>query len=108
MAMNLWLRPEAEAEAALRAGANRANRSHQDLIRDAVDQYLGLYVGRRGRRESNRSVASLDGPLDGPFEGSGAARSVKPARGPLRYASRLIELPEGVTSLDLLDRDDRL
>ena len=109
--MNLRLRPEAEAEAALRAEADRANRSQQGLIRDAVDQYLGLDVGRRGRRGggrwSNRSVVLLDGPLDGPFEGLGAARSVKPARGPLRYASRLIELPEGVTSLDLLDRDDR-
>jgi predicted transcriptional regulator len=46
MAMNLRLSPEAEA--ALRAEADRANRSQQDLIRDAVDQYLGLDVGRGG------------------------------------------------------------
>ncbi|MHC5794620.1 ribbon-helix-helix protein, CopG family [Lacisediminihabitans sp. FW035] len=94
MATNLRLRPDAET--ALRAEAARSNRSQQDLIRDALDQYLGLAAGAGG----GRSVGALDGLV--------AAGGVKPARGPIRYASRLLELPEGVTSLDLLDREDRL
>ena len=38
MATNLRLRPAAEQ--ALREAAQRSGRSQQDLIRDAVDQYL--------------------------------------------------------------------
>jgi hypothetical protein len=76
----------------LRAEADRTGRSQQDLIRTALDQYLGLGI--------DRPAAALDRLI--------AAGSVKPARGPLRQAIRLIELPPGVSSLDLLDREDRL
>jgi len=36
-----------------------------------------------------------------------AAGVVRPPAEPFRRAQRLLELPEGVTSLDLLDREDR-
>jgi hypothetical protein len=91
MATNLRLRRDAEE--AVRAEAARTGRSQQELIREAVDAYLGL-------RESHpRSEA----------EALVASRSVLPARTPFFEveADDMIQLPEGVTTLELLDRDER-
>jgi plasmid stability protein len=91
MAMNLRLPPDT-AEA-LRERAAKSGRSQQELIREAVDAYLGL------------------GPEAAPFRGSiddlvtrGLAR--RPAV-PYREATRMIALDHGVTSLDLLQREER-
>lgn len=89
VATNLRLRPAAEE--ALRAASERTGRSQQDLIRDAVDQYL----------DSERAPRQTD--LDQLI----AAGLVIPSRTPYRRATTTIRLPAGVTSTDLLDRDDR-
>lgn len=90
MATNLRLRPETEK--ALREEAERSGRSQQDLIREALDRFLGLVA-----REPVRS--SMDDLI--------ARGVVIPARVPYRRPHRMLELPDGVTSLDLLDREDR-
>jgi hypothetical protein len=92
MATNLRLRPDAEE--AVRAEAVRTGRSQQEVIREAVDIYLGLNESHP-RSEAEALVAN---------------RSVLPARGPFVEvdADDMITLPEGMTTLDLLDRDDRL
>jgi hypothetical protein len=86
--MNLRLRPEAED--ALRAESERSRRSQQELLREAVDVYLGLGV----------TSAAVD-----PLLASGALR---PPRSPLRRTAERLRLPEGMTSAELLDRDDRI
>lgn len=91
MATNLRLRPEAEA--ALRAEAQRSRRSQQDIIRDAVDRYLGLASHTAEVTELDELVAS--------------GTVVRP-RVPYRKARRRLTLPEGISSTDLLDRADRL
>ncbi|MGI8826385.1 MAG: ribbon-helix-helix protein, CopG family [Chloroflexota bacterium] len=91
MATNLRLRPDAER--AIRAEAARTGRSQQELIRAAVDQYLGLSPASAPRTESDALIAS---------------GVVMPARSPYRVVSSLLSLPEGVTTIDLLDRDDRI
>lgn len=87
--MNLRLRPDVEQ--ALRAEADRSHRSQQDVLRAAVDRYLGL-----DDHEANR-------PRDEVLT-SGRVR-------PPRTAYRKILPDAGVTSdvpsLALLDRDDR-
>ncbi len=84
MATNLRLSPEAAH--ALRAAAERSGRSQQDLLREAVDRYLGL----GDQTDLDRAVA------DGRVKRPTAFRDVRP-RGPL---------PGTMTTLDLLDRDD--
>jgi predicted transcriptional regulator len=91
MATNLRLRPDAET--ALRERAERTGESQQQLIRQAIDEFLGLGVVRTPQR---RSIDELI-----------AAGVVKPPKEPFRRVSAPLVLPEGVTSLDLLDRDDR-
>ncbi|MGH9302259.1 MAG: ribbon-helix-helix protein, CopG family [Acidimicrobiales bacterium] len=91
MATNLRL--DREAEHALRAEAARTGRSQQELIRAAVDSYLGI-----GGTDGPRSEA----------EAMIEARTVLPARTPLRSGQAMIHLPPGVTTLTLLDRDERL
>ena len=91
MATNLRLRPEAET--ALRAAAERSGRSQQELIREALDRYLEL----DGMRPARDSLSTLI-----------AKGIVLPVRVPYRRAHRLFTLPPGVTSLDLLDREDRI
>jgi hypothetical protein len=91
MATNLRLRPEAEA--ALRAEARRSGRSQQDVIRTAVDRYLALV----------RTGDSLGSDLD-TLVSTGA---VRPPRMPYRRPRRRLALPAGVTTADLLDREDR-
>ena len=87
MATTLRLQPETER--ALREASDRTGRSQQDLIRAALDDYLGL---------TPPSTQTLDELI---------AAGVAAAPRPLRRAARL-SLPPGVTSRDLLDREDRL
>ena len=95
MATNLRLRPEAEA--ALREASERTGRSQQELLREAVDQFLGLAERPVPPPSSRDSVDDL------------IARGIlRLAREPFRRARRRLTLPEGLTSLDLLDREDRI
>jgi Ribbon-helix-helix protein, copG family len=88
MATNLRLRPDAEE--ALREAAERRGLSQQHLIREAVDRYLGL---------SEPPGHQTDDGL--------AGHGVPAVRMPFRELDSLVRLPEGVTTLDLLDRDER-
>lgn len=89
MATNLRLRPETET--ALREEAERSGRSQQELIREALDRYLGIGV-RPGAHSMDELIAN--------------GTVIRP-RVPYRRPHRLLQLPDGVTSLDLLDREDR-
>ncbi|HEY3633263.1 MAG TPA: ribbon-helix-helix protein, CopG family [Jatrophihabitantaceae bacterium] len=93
MATNLRLRPEAEE--ALRAEAERTGRSQQDILREAVDRYLGVAPDKRSVGATDREAALASG-------------LVRPPRSPYRKITPRIRLPEGTTSLDLLGRDDRI
>ena len=86
MATNLRL--PAETERALRQRSERTGRSQQDLIRAALDEYLGLVPA---------STATLDELI---------AAGVVTAPRPVRQATRLT-LPPGMTTEQLLDREDR-
>lgn len=90
MATNLRLRPDAEQ--ALRAAAARTGRSQQDLVRAAVDRYLGLDTARPVATETDALLATA---------------AVLPARAAYRELDQLLELPAGTDSLSLLDRDER-
>jgi hypothetical protein len=89
VAMNLRL--GAEAEEALRAEAQRTGRSQQDILREAVGKYFGLIP----------SQASDTDPLV-------ARGKVAPPRVPFRDVRPRLRLRPGESSLDLLDRDDRV
>ncbi|SDT44294.1 ribbon-helix-helix protein, CopG family [Jiangella sp. DSM 45060] len=102
MATNLRLRPEAVA--ALRAEAERSGRSQQDVLRAAVDSYLGIDTGLGAEPVHRREAPEGAGEL----EQLVAARMVRPPRTPYRRPSRRLTLPSGVTSAELLDRDDRV
>lgn len=93
MATNLRLRKDAED--ALRAEAERTGRTQQELIRDAVDAALGLGSGDPHDRDGVR-LNEL------------RRRGITPARLTFREATRLIDLPKGITAAGVLDRDDRL
>lgn len=85
--MNLRLRPEAEE--ALRAEAERTHRSQQDVLRAAVDQYLGLADA-------------------GPSQDELLTRGrVRPPRTPYRKVVPDPTTAGGPATLDLLGRDDR-
>jgi len=87
MAMNLRLRPEAAD--ALRAEAERTGLSQQEILRRAVDEHLGLAPRTRA-------------PVWPEW--------VEPPAEPYRSVEAWITLPDGVTSLDLLNelREERL
>lgn len=87
MATNLRL-SEAAAEA-VRAEAKRTGRSQQDIIREAVDRYLA--APERAAEPSRGSIRD----------------TIIPPRMPFVSDTPRLQLPEGVTSLDLLDREDR-
>ncbi len=91
MATNLRLRHDA-AEA-VRREAERTGRSQQDVIRDAVDHHLGL--ARQGARGGDIDILVADG-------------TVRRPRRPYRRAAHRLALDPGVTSTDLLDRQDRI
>ncbi len=86
MATNLRL--SARTAQALREASLRSGRSQQELLREAVDRYLGLEEGATDR---DRAIALGVVNRPTPFQ------DVRPT----------IVLPAGLTSLDLLDRDDR-
>lgn len=91
MATNLRLRPELEA--AVRLEAQRSNRSQQDVIRAAIESYLQLDDGSESGLEAARRAY---------------LQKVKPARTPFRRDADLLVLPDGLSSLDLLQREDRI
>ena len=82
MAINLRLPEELESE--LRAEAERSGRSQHEIILRALGEYL------------SRPTASE------------ARRMLKPPRTPFTVAPVRLRLPDGMTSLDLLDREDRI
>ncbi len=92
MAMNLRL-PPATADALRERSAN-TGRSQQELIREAVEEYLGLKADefRRFRGTSDELIAR---------------GFLRPPDTPYREATVMLTLPPGVNSLDLLMREDR-
>jgi plasmid stability protein len=90
MATNLRLRPDAQE--ALRTRAAATGRSQQELIREAVDRYLGL------------APDPVPRTTEGALLASGA---VLVARNDFRESDALLPLPEGISTLRLLARDDR-
>jgi Ribbon-helix-helix protein, copG family len=90
MATNLRLRPDAEA--ALRAEAERSGRSQQEILREALDRYLD--PGGGGPSTSGDALLR-----------SGA---LLPPRTRYRRVTPRRMLSAGVTSLELLDRDERV
>lgn len=90
MATNLRLRPATET--ALRERAAQTGRSQQDLIRDALDQYLGLAEVPLTRQRTREELY--------------AAGLLIPAKGPIRFVEDPLDTG-GMTSLEMLNRDDR-
>ena len=88
MATNLRL--STEAERALRTESARTGRSQQELIREALDRYLGL-------ANAPASSAMADLVRDG----------ARPPRQPYRRVTAWLEPPPAGAAA-LLDRDDRL
>jgi predicted transcriptional regulator len=72
--------------AALRAAAERSGRSQQELLREAVERFLGLSPD-----DSARGRAVRAGTVEPPT--------------PFRDVMPTVELPRKLTSWDLLDRD---
>lgn len=90
--MAATLRLDEATREALRTEAERAGRSQQDIVRAALAQFLHL--------EGSATASATDDLLR-------SARAQAP-RSPYRRARPRIRLPHGQTSLDLLDRDDRV
>jgi hypothetical protein len=86
--MSTKLRLSAEAASALRDASTRTARSQQDLLREAVDRFLGLGAGDQ---DSARAVAT--GLVRAPTEFLDVEASVR--------------LQRGQTTMQLLDRDER-
>jgi len=91
VATNLRLRRDAEA--ALKAEAERSDRSQQDVLRAAVDSYLGLVPAGSGSAVRDELLSS---------------GRVRPPRSAYRKVSPAPDAASEVPSLVLLDRDDRL
>ena len=81
------LRLDERAASALRDASQRTGRSQQELLREAIDRYLGL-----GAAESARDRAVGSGLVQAPS--------------PFLDAEPSIRLAAGLSTLDLLDRDD--
>jgi len=60
---------------------------------DAVDRYLGLTAAVTASSRLDELIAT---------------GTVRPPRSPYRKSHRRLRLPPGVTTADLLDREDRL
>lgn len=84
--MSTNLRLGEEAATALRQAARESGRSQQDLLREAVDRYLGLDAATSSR---DRAIAA--GLVKAPT--------------PFRDAVPSIKLRRGMTTAELLDRD---
>lgn len=85
VATNLRLSPETAR--ALQDASRATGRSQQDLIRDAVERYLGI-------GDASAELARL------------IATGVVRQGTPFRDVEPWINLPAGMTSHELLDRDD--
>jgi len=84
--MSTNLRLDERAAAALRAAAAKSGRSQQELLREAVDRYLGLEEPQNSReRALSQGLVKVPTPM----------RDVEPS----------IRLDSGMSTLDLLDRD---
>lgn len=83
MAMNLRLRPEAAA--ALKAESERTGRSQQEILRQAVDEHLGLATRRQQSRLPDWVI---------------------PASEPYRRVEPSLVLPEGMTLVEFIDRQE--
>ncbi|WP_322747649.1 MULTISPECIES: hypothetical protein [unclassified Frankia] len=90
MAMNLRL--NADTEIALRACAEQTGRSQQEIVRDAVDRYL------------NAANVERHLPRDRRIDSG----TLLPPRTPYRRTTPTLTVPDGTTTLDLLDRSDRI
>jgi predicted DNA-binding protein len=91
MAVNLRLTPEVTS--ALQAEAERTGRSQQDILREAVARHLRLVESGPGGNDRDAALAD---------------QVVRPARVAYRKVRPRLRLPKGTSSLDLLDRTDRL
>jgi hypothetical protein len=81
------LRLSDDAARALRAASESSGRSQQDLLREAVDRYLGLSPAATDRDRAR------------------AGGLVRPGT-PFRDVSPTVRLPSGLTTRDLIDADD--
>jgi len=116
MATNLRLRPETEH--ALKLEAERSGRSQQEIIREALDLHLGLRtLGGRARGIEDLSTAyRTEAPPRDESGGSSmdelraltADSTLLPPQTPFRAAVKRLRLPAGVTTSDLMNRDDRI
>lgn len=69
-------------------------------MREAIDVSLGLVSQIRPDTRPDALPDSIEDLI--------ARGILKPPREPMRHATHLLKLPAGVTSLDLLDREDRV
>lgn len=81
--MNLRLRPEAAA--ALKAESERTGLSQQEILREAVDEHLGLAPRARAKKLPDWVI---------------------PATEPYRRVEPSLVLPEGMTLLEFIDRQE--
>jgi plasmid stability protein len=86
--MSTNLRLSEELASALREEAARRGKSQQDVVREAIAKELGM------------------APESSPMEQAVRAGIVE-APEPFRDAPPTLRLPNGMSSLDLLDREDR-
>lgn len=87
------LRLPVAIETALRREAQRTGRSQQDIIREALGRHLHLEPGSGVGTDRDALVAT---------------GAVLPERSPYSELSAPVVLPTGMTSDDLLERDDRV
>ncbi|MEO8907238.1 MAG: CopG family transcriptional regulator [Microbacteriaceae bacterium] len=96
MATNLRLR--ATLAAAVKSEAARTGRSQQDVMRDAIESYLG----------GDGPPPAVATPVTTAVTVPGTDLGLIPPRTPWRQATERIRLDDGTSSIDLLDRDDRI
>ncbi|WP_344292241.1 ribbon-helix-helix protein, CopG family [Agromyces neolithicus] len=94
MATNLRLREDAAS--ALQEYSARTGLSQQEVLRRALDAFL--------EHEGSPPNARDEAPAGGRRRPAG----ILPPRHPFTVADRLLELPPGMTTSQLLDRDDRI
>ena len=91
MAMTLRLEPQTEQ--ALDTAASRTGKSKQRIITEAINAYLGLVPALISEADALAALGVLD-------KAQGGYREI--------HDSDTLELPAGKTSLDLLERADRV
>jgi hypothetical protein len=108
MATNLRLR--ADAEAAVRAEAERSNRSQQDVIRAAIASYLHLDAAEPpspAEPPSAEPPSPAEPPSAEPPEGPPAPDRLLPPRSRFARSDQRLLLPTSMRSSDLLGRTHR-